>query len=164
MAKKNFIIDTNVFLSDSECLSKFDNNDIFIPVKVLEELDKHKKRQDSVGFHARQTIKKLDAFREKGSLSTGVRLGKGLGIPDLRPLAGLSAPAVLTDALGYLRAPPVEDPDGLGLAHALLDSPVLARRDARSAVTLRGARRSSRSQAGQHQHGCAQQAEQKPHG
>ena len=80
MAKKNFIIDTNVFLSDSECLSKFDNNDIFIPVKVLEELDKHKKRQDSVGFHARQTIKKLDALRERGSLSKGVRLGKGLGI------------------------------------------------------------------------------------
>ena len=80
MAKKNFIIDTNVFLSDSECLSKFDNNDIFIPVKVLEELDKHKKRQDSVGFHARQTIKKLDALRDRGSLSNGVRLGKGLGV------------------------------------------------------------------------------------
>jgi|TARA_B100000035_G_scaffold97787_1_gene82932 PhoH-like ATPase len=80
MAKKNFIIDTNVFLSDSECLTKFDNNDIFIPVKVLEELDKHKKRQDSVGFHARQTIKKLDALRDRGSLSKGVRLGKGLGV------------------------------------------------------------------------------------
>ena len=80
MAKKNLIIDTNVFLSDSECLSKFDNNDIFIPVKVLEELDKHKKRQDSVGFHARQVIKKLDSLRERGSLSKGVRLGKGLGI------------------------------------------------------------------------------------
>ena len=80
MAKKNLIIDTNVFLSDSECLTKFDNNDIFIPVKVLEELDKHKKRQDSVGFHARQTIKKLDALRDRGSLSKGVRLGKGLGV------------------------------------------------------------------------------------
>jgi PhoH-like ATPase len=80
MAKKNFIIDTNVFLSDSECLSKFDNNDIFIPIKVLEELDKHKTRQDSVGFHARQTIKTLDSLRERGSLSKGVRLGKGLGI------------------------------------------------------------------------------------
>tara|TARA_R100000388_G_scaffold91579_1_gene73750 strand:+ start:647 stop:1993 length:1347 start_codon:yes stop_codon:yes gene_type:complete len=80
MAKKNLIIDTNVFLSDSECLNKFENNDIFIPVKVLEELDKHKKRQDSVGFHARQTIKKLDSLRERGSLSKGVRLGKGLGV------------------------------------------------------------------------------------
>ena len=80
MAKKNLIIDTNVFLSDSECFNKFSNNDLFVPVKVLEELDKHKTRQDSVGFHARQTIKKFDALRASGSLSKGVRLGKGLGL------------------------------------------------------------------------------------
>ena len=80
MAKKNLIVDTNVFLSDSDCFERFSNNDLFIPVKVLEELDKHKKRQDSVGFHARQTIKKFDALRARGSLSRGVRLGKGLGV------------------------------------------------------------------------------------
>ena len=80
MAKKNLIIDTNVFLSDSECFNKFSNNDLFVPVKVLEELDKHKTRQDSVGFHARQTIKKFDSLRASGSLSKGVRLGKGLGL------------------------------------------------------------------------------------
>ena len=77
MAKKNLIIDTNVFLSDSECFTRFQNNDLFIPIKVLEELDK---RQDSVGFHARRTIKKFDALRVSGSLSKGVRLGKGLGM------------------------------------------------------------------------------------
>ena len=80
MAKKNLIIDTNVFLSDSDCFNKFANNDIFVPIKVLEEIDKHKTRQDSVGFHARQTIKKFDSLRARGSLSTGVRLGKGLGL------------------------------------------------------------------------------------
>jgi len=80
MAKKNLIIDTNVFLSDSDCFEKFDNNNLFVPIKVLEELDKHKTRQDSVGFHARQSIRKLDALRTSGSLSTGVRLGKGLGM------------------------------------------------------------------------------------
>ena len=79
MAKKNLIIDTNVFLSDSECFEKFENNDLFVPIKVLEELDKHKTRQDSVGFHARQSIRKLDSLRSSGSLSTGVKLGKGLG-------------------------------------------------------------------------------------
>ena len=79
MAKKNLIIDTNVFLSDSECFEKFANNDLFVPIKVLEELDKHKTRQDSVGFHARQTIKRFDALRLAGSLSKGVELGKGLG-------------------------------------------------------------------------------------
>lgn len=80
MAKKNLIIDTNVFLSDSDCFEKFENNDLFIPIKVLEELDKHKTRQDSVGFHARQSIKRFDALRASGSLSKGVRLGKGLGV------------------------------------------------------------------------------------
>jgi PhoH-like ATPase len=80
MAKKNLIVDTNVFLSDSDCFEKFENNDLFIPIKVLEELDKHKTRQDSVGFHARQAIKKFDALRASGSLSKGVRLGKGLGV------------------------------------------------------------------------------------
>lgn len=80
MAKKNLIIDTNVFLSDSECFTRFQNNDLFIPIKVLEELDKHKTRQDSVGFHARRAIKKFDALRVSGSLSRGVRLGKGLGM------------------------------------------------------------------------------------
>lgn len=79
MAKKNLIIDTNVFLSDSDCFLKFSNNDLFVPIKVLEELDKHKTRQDSVGFHARQSIKFFDSLRSRGSLSSGVRLGKGLG-------------------------------------------------------------------------------------
>ena len=80
MAKKNYVIDTSVFLTDSSCLFKFGNNDLFIAHKVLEEIDKHKKRQDSVGFHARQTIKVLDELREKGSLSKGIRLGKGMGL------------------------------------------------------------------------------------
>jgi PhoH-like ATPase len=80
MAKKNFIIDTSVFLSDSNCIFKFQNNDIFIPIKVLEEIDKHKKRQDTVGHHARQTIRHFDSLRGSGSLSKGVRIEKGLGV------------------------------------------------------------------------------------
>ena len=80
MAKKFYVIDTSVFLSDADCLFKFQNNDIIIPIKVLEEIDKHKKRQDSVGFNARMIIKHLDNLREKGSLHSGVRIDKGKGI------------------------------------------------------------------------------------
>ena len=80
MAKKFYVIDTSVFLSDADCLYKFENNDIIIPIKVLEEVDKHKKRQDSVGFNARMIIKHLDSLREKGSLASGVRIDKGKGI------------------------------------------------------------------------------------
>jgi len=80
MAKKTYVIDTSVFLSDFSCIHKFENNDIVIPLKVLEEVDKHKKRQDSVGSNARSFIRILDGLREKGSLQKGVRLGKGRGI------------------------------------------------------------------------------------
>ena len=60
MAKKNLVIDTSVFLSDATCIFKFGNADIFIAFKVLEEIDKHKKRQDSVGYNARKIIKIMD--------------------------------------------------------------------------------------------------------
>ena len=80
MAKKTYVIDTSVFLSDANCLFRFKNNDIIIPMKVLEEIDKHKKRQDSVGFNARLIIKHLDNLRTKGSLHKGLRIDKGLGI------------------------------------------------------------------------------------
>ena len=80
MAKKTYVIDTSVFLSDANALYRFKNNDIVIPIKVLEEIDKHKKRQDSVGFNARLIIKHLDVLRTKGSLAKGLRIGKGMGI------------------------------------------------------------------------------------
>ena len=80
MAKKNYVLDTSVYLTDADSLYNFGNNDIFIPLKVLEEIDKHKKRQDSVGINARKTIRALDEMRAKGNLQKGVRLEKGRGI------------------------------------------------------------------------------------
>lgn len=80
MAKKTYVLDTNVPLTHPDSLYAFENNDILLPFRVLEELDKHKKRQDGVGRNARETIRILDSLREKGSLYKGVRLGKGLGV------------------------------------------------------------------------------------
>ena len=80
MVKKIYVLDTSVCLTDASCLNSFDNNDIVLPLKVLEEIDNHKKRQDSVGMNARETIRKLDSLRENGSLYKGIRLGKGKGI------------------------------------------------------------------------------------
>jgi PhoH-like ATPase len=79
-AKKNYILDTSVCLTDADAINKFGNHDIFLPLKVLEEIDKHKKRQDSVGINARKIIRSLDELRASGSLQKGVRLGKGKGI------------------------------------------------------------------------------------
>ena len=80
MAKKNYVLDTSVCLTDADVLFKFDNHDIFLPLKVLEEIDGHKKRQDSVGANARKIIRTLDEFRLKGSLEKGIRIDKGKGI------------------------------------------------------------------------------------
>ena len=80
MAKKNYVLDTSVFLTDADSIFKFSNNDIFVPLKVLEEIDGHKKRQDSVGVNARKIIRIFDDLRTKGSLQKGLRISKGLGI------------------------------------------------------------------------------------
>ena len=80
MAKKTYVLDTNVYLTDAESLMSFSNNDILVPLKVLDEIDKHKKRQDVVGLQARNTIRTLDNLRTKGNLFKGVRLDKGKGI------------------------------------------------------------------------------------
>ncbi len=80
MAKKTYVLDTSALITNTECVNGYGSNDILIPIKVLEELDKHKKRQDLVGASARTVIRFLDSLRTKGSLYEGVRLGKGKGI------------------------------------------------------------------------------------
>jgi len=88
MAKKTYIFDTSVILTDCDSVNTFENNDIVIPLKVLDEIDKHKQRQDTVGANARKFIRFLDSLRSKGNLHAGVRLAKGKGVlrvlnPDL---------------------------------------------------------------------------------
>jgi len=90
MAKRNYVLDTSVYLTDAESIFKFDNHDIFVPLKVLEEIDKHKKRQDSVGANSRRIIRTLDELRAKGCLQKGVRLAKGKGILKVMSFASLN--------------------------------------------------------------------------
>ena len=78
--KKTYVLDTSVYLTNADCIYAFDNNDIYIPLKVFEEVDKHKKRQDAVGAQARKIIRIWDDLRSKGSLEKGVRIRKGLGL------------------------------------------------------------------------------------
>ena len=82
--KKIYVLDTNVFLTNSKSIFEFGNNDIVIPLKVLDEIDKHKKRQDGVGLNARGIIRTLDDLRSKGNLYKGVRLAKGKGLISVR--------------------------------------------------------------------------------
>ena len=80
MAKKIYVLDTSVCLTDSESIYHFGNNDIVLPLKVLEEIDKHKKRQDGVGTNARRIIRSLDSLRDKKSLQLGARIDRGKGL------------------------------------------------------------------------------------
>ena len=78
--KKLYVLDTSVYLTNADCIYAFKNHDILVPLKVFEEVDKHKKRQDAVGAQARKIIRLWDDLRQKGSIHKGVRIGKGLGI------------------------------------------------------------------------------------
>src|SRR5438132_1394543 len=75
-----YILDTSVFLTDYKAIYSYGKNNIYIPLIVLEEIDKHKKRSDGVGFNARNTIKILDELRKKGSLFNGVKIDKRKGL------------------------------------------------------------------------------------
>lgn len=76
--KKTFVLDTNVLLSDPNSLHSFDDNDLIIPMAVLEELDAHKSRPDEVGRNARQVSREFDNMRiAGGSLVNGVKLASG---------------------------------------------------------------------------------------
>tara|TARA_R110001592_G_scaffold91686_2_gene268074 strand:- start:5855 stop:7192 length:1338 start_codon:yes stop_codon:yes gene_type:complete len=76
---KTLILDTNVYLTEVSSLFAFGKNNIAIPTIILDEIDKHKSRQDTAGFNARSMNRTLDNLRRKGSLFEGVSLGRGKG-------------------------------------------------------------------------------------
>ncbi len=77
--KKTIILDTNVYLTEAGSILSFGKDNIAIPTIVLDEIDKHKHRQDTAGLNARTMNRVLDALRKKGSLMDGVALGRGKG-------------------------------------------------------------------------------------
>ena len=80
--KKNYVLDTNVLLHDPRALFQFEDNDVIVPIYVIEEIDNFKRDLSELGRNARQVSRLLDGFRVKGSLTEGVRLQEGEG-PEL---------------------------------------------------------------------------------
>lgn len=78
-SKKNFVLDTNVILHDANSIDKFEENDIYIPITVLEELDKFKKGSEQINFNARLFVRKLDELVNEDLFSKGASLGEGRG-------------------------------------------------------------------------------------
>jgi PhoH-like ATPase len=107
---KTFVLDTNVLLHDAGALFVFQEHDIVIPFEVIEELDTFKDRNDEVGRNARETIRHLDAARQRGVLADGVRV--------IHPLTG--------DEGGHLRV--VLDTNGIdvpGLREKTADNHII---------------------------------------
>lgn len=77
--KKNFVIDTNVILHDYNCLKNFQENDVYLPIIVLEELDSFKKGNEQIHFNAREFVRELDSITDDTLFSSGAPLGEGLG-------------------------------------------------------------------------------------
>ncbi len=77
--KKTYILDTNVILHDFRCIYHFEENDVIIPITVLEELDRFKKGNTLINYHAREFMRELDRLSGQKLFREGVKLGKGLG-------------------------------------------------------------------------------------
>ena len=87
---KTFVLDTNVLLHSAASMECFKDNDVVIPMAVIEELDKFKKNSDELGRNARRVIRHLDALREKCPACAG------------DPDKGLPLSAISPDASGRL--------------------------------------------------------------
>lgn len=74
--RKTFVLDTNVLLHDPAALTRFEDNNILIPIEVVEEIDRFKRDPAEKGRNARQVSRLLDALRAHGNLADGVPNGE----------------------------------------------------------------------------------------
>jgi PhoH-like ATPase len=83
---KFFVLDTNIVLHDYKAIRKFQNNNLVIPVAVIEELDKFKKGNDALAYNARGFVREIDRITDGKMFGRdGVQIGKGLGLIKIEP-------------------------------------------------------------------------------
>ena len=75
--KKNFVLDTNVLLHDPRSILSFEENNVIIPIYVIEEVDNFKKDLSELGRNARAVGRMIDGFRATGRLNEGVTTPTG---------------------------------------------------------------------------------------
>lgn len=74
---QKIILDTSVILYDALAINTFSNTDIYIPLPLIEELDRFKRDMGENGRNARQFSRFLDTLRSRGSLTDGLALDSG---------------------------------------------------------------------------------------
>ena len=83
---KIFVLDTNVILHDYNAIRKFQDNNLVIPIAVIEEVDKFKKGNDALSFNARGFMRTMDRLTSRTNFAKGgVSLGKNLGWIKVEP-------------------------------------------------------------------------------
>jgi PhoH-like ATPase len=83
---KIFVLDTNIILHDHNAIRQFQDNDLVIPIAVIEELDKFKKGNDALSFNARAFMRDINKLTEKREFGPeGISLGKRLGTIKIEP-------------------------------------------------------------------------------
>jgi PhoH-like ATPase len=75
--RKNFVFDTNVLLHDPRAIFKFEDNNVIIPIYVIEEIDNFKKEMTELGRNAREASRIIDRYRMQGKLGEGVEFENG---------------------------------------------------------------------------------------
>jgi PhoH-like ATPase len=74
---KIYVVDTNVLIQAPYGMQCFEDNQVVLPVVVLEELDNLKKAEGETGANVRTTIRMLEELRLQGDLLEGVTLPGG---------------------------------------------------------------------------------------
>jgi len=96
--KKIYVLDTSVLLFDHNSITSFEENDVAIPITVLEELDQFKIGNETKNFEAREIIRFLDKLSGNNGLNSWMELGKDKGkikvIMDQLSLEKLDAEAI----------------------------------------------------------------------
>ncbi|MCI1640599.1 MAG: PhoH family protein [Bacteroidales bacterium] len=83
---KIFVLDTNIILHDYKAIRHFQENNLVIPIAVIEELDKFKKGNDALSFNARGFMREINKLTEGKMFGrNGVPIGKGLGYVKIEP-------------------------------------------------------------------------------
>lgn len=89
-SKKTFVLDTNVILHDSTCISQFKEHDVVIPITVIEELDHFKRGSQVINLNAREFARTLDNLTGSALFNGGVPMGKGRGKVSIALSRGLN--------------------------------------------------------------------------
>jgi PhoH-like ATPase len=132
--KKNYVLDTNVLLYDPQAIFKFEDNDVIIPIYVIEEVDQFKRESTERGRNARTIARLLDGLRTRGSLAQGVAVDTGgslkIAIPSKRPQLATALDHSAQDQAILQTAIDVRDANGTPTIFVTMDSNLRIRADA----------------------------------